>query len=246
MCQGENMIKINSANMHFRELNEIIKNSVGNIKIVNCIGQKYIASGLSDRKIVIDGVPGNALGCYLDGAEITVNGNVQDAVGDTMNAGRIVVNGSAGDVLGYAMRGGKIFVRDNSGYRSGIHMKAYKDTKPVIVIGGKAGDFLGEYMAGGIIIILNLYNSNAEIGQFTGMGMHGGKIYLREISQPKWISPQISISSAQGENELNEITPYLKEFCSLFNVDIKMLLESRYTVMYPNASNPYKQMYTHN
>ncbi|HEY8389818.1 MAG TPA: glutamate synthase [Clostridia bacterium] len=239
-------MKINSANMHYRELNEIIKNSIGNVRIVNCIGQKYIASGLSDRKIVIDGVPGNALGCYLDGAEITVNGNVQDAVGDTMNAGKIVVHGGAGDVLGYAMRGGKIFVRDNSGYRTGIHMKAYKEKKPVIVIGGKAGDFLGEYMAGGIIIILNLYDSNVDLGQFTGVGMHGGKIYIRELVTPKYVSPQISVSSAQGENELEEIVPYLKEFCTLFDVDIKKLLESKYTVLYPNASNPYRQMYTHN
>ena len=42
---------------------------------------------MSGKTLVIDGVPGNALGAYLGGGSITVNGNAQDAVGDTMNAG---------------------------------------------------------------------------------------------------------------------------------------------------------------
>lgn len=101
-------------------------------------------------------MPGNALGAYLNGAEITVSGNAQDAVGDTMNEGKIVVHGQIGDAAGYAMRGGRIYIKGNAGYRAGIHMKAYKDKKPIMVIGGRAGSFLGEYQAGGIIIVLGL------------------------------------------------------------------------------------------
>lgn len=242
----DTMIKINSANMHFRELNEVIGRSTGDVNIVNCIGQRYIGAGLSCRKLVIDGVPGNALGCFMDGAEITVNGNVQDAVGDTMNAGRIVVNGNAGDALGYAMRGGRIFVRGDSGYRSGIHMKAYNDTKPVIVVGGIAGNFLGEYMAGGVIIILNLNNSVTGIGRLTGAGMHGGKIFLREMTLPKGLPPQVSVSAAAGAEGLSEAEPYIREFCSVFGLSAEKLLSDNYTVLSPNASNPYRQMYTHN
>ena len=92
----------------------------------------------------------------LAGADITVRGNAQDAVGDTMNDGSIVIHGNIGDAAGYAMRGGRIYVKGNAGYRAGIHMKEYKDKKPVIVIGGRAGSFLGEYQAGGLIIVLGL------------------------------------------------------------------------------------------
>ncbi len=85
----------------------------------------------SGKSLTIDGIPGNALGAYLNGAEITVNGNAQDAVGDTMNEGKIVIKGNIGDAAGYAMRGGKIFVKGNAGYRAGIHMKAYKEKNPL-------------------------------------------------------------------------------------------------------------------
>jgi len=94
-------------------------------------------------------------------------GNAQDATGDTMNDGTIYIHGNSGDVCGYAMRGGKIFIRDNAGYRTGIHMKQYKEKKPVIVIGGTAGSFLGEYLAGGIIIVLGLNSEDTvPVGDF--------------------------------------------------------------------------------
>ena len=79
-------MKIIASQMHFQALNELVRTS-GDRKVVidNCIGQRYIASGLSQKEIVINGTPGNALGAYLNGASILVNGNAQDAAGDTMN-----------------------------------------------------------------------------------------------------------------------------------------------------------------
>lgn len=97
-----------------------------------------------------------------------------------MSAGRIVIHGSTGDAAGYAMRGGEIFIRDNAGYRAGIHMKAYKQHKPVIVIGGRAGSFLGEYQAGGLILVLGLHTDGRPIVHFFPCtGMHGGKMVFR-------------------------------------------------------------------
>ena len=127
---------IEARELSFSQLNETIRRAGKECRICACQGQRFIAAGMSGKTLVIDGVPGNALGAYLGGGSITVNGNAQDAVGDTMNAGRIVINGSTGDAAGYAMRGGEIYIRDNAGYRAGIHMKAYKQHKPVIVIGG--------------------------------------------------------------------------------------------------------------
>ena len=87
---------------------------------------------MSGKKISVSGIPGNALGAYLNGAVIDVEDNAQDAVGDTMNAGKIIVHGGIGDAPGYAMRGGEIFVKGNAGYRAGIHMKAYREKKPIL------------------------------------------------------------------------------------------------------------------
>ena len=120
-----------------------------------------------EKNVTIHGIPGNALGAYLNDSHITVNGNAQDAVGDTMNEGKILIYGNIGDAAGYAMRGGKIYVQGNAGYRAGIHMKAYKEKIPVMIIGGCAGSFLGEYQAGGIIIVLGLHKTAKHCREFS-------------------------------------------------------------------------------
>lgn len=96
---------INAAGLDFQELNQIIRESSDqDVVIENCLGQRYIGSGLSGRTITILGTPGNALGAYMNGSRIIVKGNAQDATGDTMNEGTIFIHGSAGDAVGYAMR----------------------------------------------------------------------------------------------------------------------------------------------
>ena len=103
---------IDANGMHFQALNRQIREaSDPQIVIEHCCGQRYIASGLSGKTIDIRGIPGNALGAYLDSGRIFVHGNAQDAVGDTMNDGEICIDGMAGDAAGYAMRGGRILIR---------------------------------------------------------------------------------------------------------------------------------------
>lgn len=103
---------IETSGLSFSQLNETIRHAGKECRICACQGQRFIAAGMSSKRLEIDGIPGNALGAYLGGGSITVNGNAQDAVGDTMSAGRIVIHGSTGDAAGYAMRGGEIFIRD--------------------------------------------------------------------------------------------------------------------------------------
>lgn len=231
---------------HFSDLNAQVRSCPDSeIVISGCIGHRYIASGLKGKNIVINGVPGNALGAYLDGCTITVNGSAQDATGDTMNSGTIYINGDCGDATGYGMRGGKIFIRGNVGYRAGIHMKAYKEHKPVIVIGGKAGSFLGEYQAGGTIVVLGMDESDRPVvGNFCGTGMHGGKMFLRMETLPKDLPAQVCAAEATGE-ELEEIRPYLEEFCAAFGRSMEEVTGGRFYVLSPNTQNPYKQLYTH-
>lgn len=240
------MLSINAKELDFTDLNNTIRNADDDCEINGCIGQRFIASGLSNKKIVINGTPGNALGAYLNGALITVNGNAQDAVGDTMNEGLIVIHGNIGDAAGYAMRGGKIYVKGNAGYRAGIHMKEYKEKVPVMVIGGIAGSFLGEYQAGGIIIVLGLNSTNAPIvSNFPCTGMHGGKMYLRSDCSNITFPGQVNAKAA-SDDDLEEIRKYLTEYCDLFGNNIDEILNAPFTVVTPDSKNPYKQMYVAN
>lgn len=238
---------ISAKNVDYKELNEAIRNEKGDCTVSDCLGQRFMAAGMSDKTITVTGIPGNALGAYLNGAVIEVMGNAQDAVGDTMNDGEIVIHGNIGDAAGYAMRGGKIFVRGNAGYRAGIHMKAYKDKKPCIVIGGKAGSFLGEYQAGGTIIVLGLSDDEETdiVGSYPSTGMHGGKMYLRSDCKNIDFPGQVSVRKATAE-DLQEIEVYIKEFCQYFDCDENEILSSEFTVVTPDSRNPYKQMYVAN
>lgn len=238
-------MNISAGNLDFKKLNELIKAATGDVRIDDCYGQRFIGSGFKEKTITIHGTPGNALGSYLDGATIVVQGNAQDAAGDTMNGGKIIIHGNAGDALGYAMRGGSIFVRGNAGYRTGIHMKQYKDKKPVIVVGGNVGSFLGEYLAGGLIVVLGIGDEDVPVGNFTGTGMHGGRIFIRTNRELKGLPTQVTVEIATKE-DMSEILPFLYEFADLFTMDAGQLAKDRYYVLKPNAENPYKQLYTAN
>ena len=237
-------MRIDARDMHFRVLNDKIREAKKEVVIDNCMGQRYIGSGLSGKRIVVNGTPGNALGAYLDGSTILVNGNAQDQAGDTMNDGAIYIAGTSGDATGYAMRGGRIFVNGDVGYRAGIHMKEYEEKSPLLVVGGSAGSFLGEYQAGGTILVLSLYQAQ-PIGNFCGVGMHGGRIYLRCEKAPKNLAPQVTIQKA-GEKDLADIRSYVREFCKMFGHTEANVMDSNFYVLRPDSKNPYRLLYTQN
>ena len=236
---------IEAEQLDFRELNAKIRATAEDVSISGCFGQRFIGSGMGEKGITIHGTPGNALGAYLNGATIHVYGNAQDAVGDTMNDGEIVIHGNAGDALGYAMRGGCIYVQGDAGYRTGIHMKEYRNKKPVIVVGGSVGSFLGEYLAGGIIIVLGLEEEALPVGYFTGTGMHGGRIFIRTRQPLKDLPAQVTALAATTE-EMGEIAPYIARFAACFGVADESIGRDSFYVLKANAKNPYKQLYVAN
>lgn len=240
-------MKIDATGLHFKVLNERIKQSPDSeIEVHGLLGQRYIGAGMEQGKhLNLYGTPGNALGAYLNNSTITVYGNAQDATGDTMDTGKIIVHGNSGDTTGYAMRGGEIYIRGNAGYRVGIHMKAYKEHFPVIVIGGKAGDFLGEYQAGGIIVVLGLGAEGVPVGANCGTGMHGGSIYIRSEQPPKGLPAQVLLNKCAAK-DLDTIRSYVQEYCKHFDANEEELLSSCYYKLTPNSQNPYRQLYVHN
>ena len=240
---------INAYGLDFKELNAKIRAVGSDCVVEGCIGQRYIGEGLDGVTLKLYGTPGNTLGGYLNGATIEVFGNAQDEVGDTMNAGRIIVHGNIGDAAGSAMRGGVICVRGNAGYRTGIHMKEYKDKRPVIIIGGYTGSFLGEYQAGGVIIVLGLggpspYTGNI-VGEFPCTGMHGGKLFVRGRAEGVDFPAQVNVRLA-GEEDRAELAGHLEIFAYSFGYPLGWLLDSDYTVVTPNTKRPYKQLYVQN
>ena len=238
-------MKIDANDMSFEELNRQLRASKDeSCEITGCLGQRFIAAGEKSKHVVLRGTPGNALAAYLNGATVEVFGNAQDAVGDTMNDGKIVIHGNIGDAAGYAMRGGTIYVKGDAGYRAGIHMKEYHDKVPHLVIGGATGSFLGEYQAGGIIVVLGLTGDKPIVGNFPCTGMHGGKVLLR--SDVKNIILPKNVHAQEIEVKDSEFEPLIKTFCKLFDYDEKQLLDSHYTLIVPDTSNPYKQMYVQN
>ncbi len=237
---------IQAKSLGYREINDKLRAPDKAFTVRDCLGQRFICAGMSDVAVTLEGVPGNALGAYLNGAEITVKGNAQDAVGDTMNGGKIVIHGGVGDAVGYAMRGGSIYVKGDAGYRAGIHMKEYREKIPVLVIGGRAGSFLGEYQAGGVIVVLGLGESGGKIvGNFPCTGMHGGKLILRSDCRDIRFPDRVTAKPASDDDKA-EIERYVSEYCRLFGNSKDELMDHPFTVVTPDSKNPYKQLYVAN
>lgn len=243
-------MNINAEGVHYRELNERVREAaaagVRDIVIDQAEGQRYIGVGLnSSTHITIHGVPGNDLAAFMNGAEIVVHGNAQDGVGNTMNAGKIVILGEAGDILGHSCRGGKVFVKGGAGYRAGIHMKAYGDRQPVVVIGGGAKDYLGEYMAGGVLVVLGVDESGAcRVGEYVGTGMHGGVIYLRGKVNDWQLGREVG-ADALDEGDWTRLRAVLGEFCADTGTSCTQYRREDFIKLTPKSSRPYGTLYAY-
>lgn len=243
-------MKIDTKGMYYRDLNTKIREAVAagteKIDLVNVNGQYFIGDGINRPvTITIDGVPGNDLAAFMNGATIVVKKNGQDNIGNTMNAGKVVVHGHAGDVLGYGMRGGRIHILKDVGYRVGIHMKSYQENKPVLIAGGKAGDFFGEYMAGGVLVLLGMFSDNPcgpKHGFRFGTGMHGGVIYVRGEVDRARLAREVGVFELTSEDH-EELKEYLQDFCNDFKLDLKEVLSERFVKILPKSTRPYGDLY---
>ena len=56
---------------------------------------------------------------------------------------------------------------------------------------------------------------------------------------------QVSAREANKE-DLEEIGKYVKEYCRLFGEDYEKIMDSPFTVVTPDSSNPYKRLYAAN
>jgi glutamate synthase domain-containing protein 3 len=241
--------KINAENMHYRELNQLLRTldrkGAEKIEIHNVYGQRYLGIDLK-RSMSIDifGTPGNDMGAFMNGQKLTVYGNAQDCSGNTMNDGQIIIHGKAGDITGYGMRGGKIFIRDGVGYRTGIHMKEYMSKRPYMVVGGTAQDFLGEYMAGGVLLVLGLTLKAGEKhkARYVGTGMHNGVMYISgEVTH---LGKEVKVMDV-NKTDLNLIKTLAKEYCDHFNLNLDHVMAREFSKIMPVSHRPYGTVYAY-
>ena len=245
------VLKLDASGLYYRDLNaklrELVSNGTQRIELHNVYGQRYIGTDL-DKPVEIEifGTPGNDLGAFMDGPRIVVRGNAQDGCGNTMNEGEIIVHGHAGDIIGMSARGGKIFIQEDVGYRAAIHMKEYKDKKPVLVIGGTAQDFVGEYMAGGILVLLGLTLKEGEPhrANFIGTGMHGGVIYLRGAIDDSQLGQEVGMAELD-ENDHQLLQKFVGEFAAHFGYNAENILEHRFNKLFPRWLRPYGKLYAY-
>lgn len=235
----------------YEQVNHFIKTELetkNKVSVTDVNGQRYIGCALDAGKTIeVYGTPGNDMACYLNGGRVVVYGNCQDAVGNTMNGGEIVVHGHSGDAMGYGMRDGQIYIRDNVACRGGIHMKEFREMRPVLVIGKNAGSFLGEYMAGGTIVLLGLNLKRGEklFGTHCASGMHGGKIFVRGSFPKDNLSPNIKITNPDAE-DIKELELYVKKYCKYFDADYDKIMSKKFKKLVPATSRPYANLYTPN
>lgn len=235
----------------YEEINDEIKLTLkkkNKCIVKNVNGQRYIGCALdSGKTIEVYGTPGNDMACYLNGGKVEVFGNCQDAVGNTMNGGEIIVHGHSGDAMGYGMRDGQIYIKDNVACRGGIHMKEFREMRPVLVIGQNAGSFLGEYMAGGTIVLLglNMKRGDKLFGTHCASGMHGGKIFVRGSFPKENLSDNINIANLSDE-DVAELESYVKKYCKYFDSDYDLIMSKPFKKLIPATSRPYANLYTPN
>ena len=239
---------IDAKNLSYTTLNQMIRKTVSEgadeIVLEHVIGQRFIADGLTGSvKITIHGVPGGDLGMLMNGPTCIVYGNAEHAPGNTMDNGSLVIFGTCGDATAHSMRGGKIFVRDDIGYRGGIHMKEYREKRPVLVIGHQARAFLGEYMAGGLLILLRRGEGGVYAERGIGSGIHGGMIMIRG-DVDDWCLGVGANKKIAGKDEMDIIAPYVQEFCSWFNENPENYLTSPFSCIRPASARPFVNKYT--
>jgi glutamate synthase domain-containing protein 3 len=251
MENGNGNLTIDATDVHYRDLNaqlrEAVEEGTKHIELHNVYGQRYLGTDLHHPvEIHIHGTPGNDLAAFMDGPHIVVHGNAQDGCGNTMNSGEVIIHGRAGDATGHSMRGGKLFIRGDVGYRVGIHMKEYKDKRPIMVIGGTAQHFLGEYMAGGVLVILGLALRPGErhIANFIGTGMHGGVMYVRGEVADYQLGKEVGQAPLE-DSDYTLLTELTGEFVAHFGYNVEAVLDQPFTKLIPLSSRPYGQLYAY-
>ncbi|RLF60778.1 MAG: hypothetical protein DRN25_01895 [Thermoplasmata archaeon] len=258
--------------LYHRELNKKIREAIRKgydwIVLKNVSGQRFIGAGIKDKvTIEVFGDAGLDLGVFFEGERIIVHGSSEYLLGNTLNGGELIVYGDSWDITGMGARGGAIYVMGDGGSRVGIHMKEYKDRRPIIVYGGSVKQYCGEYMAGGIIVVLGLDFKDAIIDKSKPIdkdnidpkkiknkpdpivqsdlaaGIHGGRIYIRgEV--PNHLLGVYAVKDKVTKEDREILKSIINRFCELFNTPEELIWSKEFTKVIPFSSRPFGKHYS--
>ena len=258
--------------LYHRELNKKIREAIRKgydwIVLKNVSGQRFIGAGIKDKvTIEVFGDAGLDLGVFFEGERIIVHGSSEYLLGNTLNGGELIVYGDSWDITGMGARGGAIYVMGDGGSRVGIHMKEYKDRRPIIVYGGSVKQYCGEYMAGGIIVVLGLDFKDAIIDKSKPIdkdnidpkkiknkpdpivqsdlaaGIHGGRIYIRgEV--PNHLLGVYAVKDKVTKKDREILKSIINRFCELFNTPEELIWSKEFTKVIPFSSRPFGKHYS--
>ena len=81
-------MKIDACHMDCLLPNQAVRRQTDSeVEIGRCLGQRFVGTGLTNKTLVINGVPGNALRAYLDGGRIVVrSGHIPENLPDQVAA----------------------------------------------------------------------------------------------------------------------------------------------------------------
>lgn len=81
-------MKIDARHMDCLLPNQAVRRQTDSeVEIGRCLGQRFVGTGLTNKTLLINGVPGNALRAYLDGGRIVVrSGHIPENLPDQVAA----------------------------------------------------------------------------------------------------------------------------------------------------------------
>lgn len=147
----------------------------------NLSGVHWIAAGMVEGEVRVEGDAGRHLGSEMTGGTIEVTGNAGDWVGAEIQGGMIHVAGRAGHLVGSAyrgsvqgMQGGTIRIDGDAGNEIGHSMR-----RGLLIVGGNCGDLIGFNMLAGTICVFG------ETGIRHGAGMQRGTLAFLGSHRPE-------------------------------------------------------------
>jgi glutamate synthase domain-containing protein 3 len=82
------------------------------------------------------------------------------------------------------------------------------------------------------------------VGDYVGTGMHGGIIYLRGKVEEYQLGKEVSVKKLDKQDEVI-LKRYLQEYCQDLRLNLKEILNKKFTKLLPTSSRPYGNIYTY-
>jgi glutamate synthase domain-containing protein 3 len=212
-------------------------------------GQDGIGNTMNSGTIIIHGDCGDIAGYSMRGGEIYIKGDVGYRSGINMKSyiekiPVIIIGGKAGNFLGEYMAGGIIIVLglENINIRNNISNKNTKNREDVKEDINKKNNMNKQEF-----ISFPASLSKTIVGDYVGVGMHGGVMYIRGEIEDYKLGREVKKEKIDNKDK-EILDKYINNFCSYFDVNTSEILNSDYKdfiKLMPYSHRPYGKLYAY-